>query len=690
MRRIFDVRFEGNKVLSDAELQNVILTFSPSWFEWWALNGVNSGLGSPRQYVDPSVQDGDTLRMLAAYRRIGYLDAHVSYRVAEDSASAANWQHAYERYRILDPTGLKNDLPDVSDTVIFRIDEGEGYTLGRFAVEGLEYLAPTLAQRVNKETVLERGAPYTEQSLLLEARRVETILRENGYAFFSSPTDSSKVVIADRVRKTVSINLVYHTGPRVKNGPAVVTYDSAFKNRGTLRPSTVAHSVKLDSGQWFRFTDLANSERSLGRLGVLEAYRIQLDTDAYAGRLDSIPEGTELPVSVFLRMASLRDITPSAYVGSGWVTGIGLAYNDRSLFGGAENASANIQWQPFPSTQVRYSGGGQFTLPYALWDNPLRLSANISSLDAGALYNELTAEGIVGSDIILTDANSRPQITVSPDVSLEYVNRSTTDTTTLSILAEKSKQVNVPFTTNLVVDWTNNPFNPSNGVVTAASVQGATPTISGIIPSKLPSAAYAKGSLQLKFYADMSRDASSVLALRLSGGQIWLTDPSNPEHDIPIERRIYGGGPNSLRAWGTRGILVSNDTARSPLFGGYKTLEANLEWRYAPFQYTVAVTSVQRFVQDLRLGIFADVGNVWDRTAKPTIPTLAATIGTGVRYNTMIGVIRIDFGFKLYDPDPNGGTSDRPISPSAVGQWIWQRQFSSNVWAFQFALGQAF
>lgn len=693
-RTIEAVRFEGNVALSSAELQSVVQTYHSEWYEH-LFNSVISTVGMPVQYIDPEVQDADTLRLIAYYRRQGYLDAHARYVIHEDSASAAKWQRAYDRYRMTDQARHPGDLPDVSDTVVFQVYEGPRYSIDHFAVEGLEHIDSTLARKVNGETLLTHGSPFTEQSLLAEARRVETILRENGYAFFSSPRDSSKLVLVDRDRKTLNINLVYQTGPRVRNGGLVVTYDTIIRSRGTLRSGVVKRSIELDSGQWYRYTDLANSERNLGMLGVFEAYRVDLDTSAYSGKLNTIPEGTALPVRVQLRMQSTMDLTPSAFAGFGGASrgagGLAATFNNRSLFNGAESFTAQLSWQFIPSSDRRVSGSLQLSVPYVFGHSPLIILGNASNVSITDLYKELVIEAIFSSNILLSNAGALPRVTYSPDISLEYVDRvdNTGVVSTTPMLT--SRQFNVPITPiNLTLDWTNDLLNPTTGSILLGALQFATPDIADLFQSKLPSASYAKVTAQAKTYLDASRNGTSVVALRLSLGSIALTNPSNPDRDIPIERRLFGGGPNSLRGWGSRGIVVSQDTAHSPLLGGYKSIEANIEWRYAPFQYPVAITSLQRLLTDLRLAFFADAGNIWDRPLSPAIKNSALDAGLGIHYNTLIGVIRLDIGMKVYDPDPSS-TGDRPMSPTATGEWIWNRHF--NFWdlsSFQFALGQSF
>jgi hypothetical protein len=77
-----------------------------------------------------------------------------------------------------------------------------------------------------------------------------------------------------------------------------------------------------------------------------------------------------------------------------------------------------------------------------------------------------------------------------------------------------------------------------------------------------------------------------------------------------------------------------------------------------------------------------------------------------LRYNTIIGALRVDFGFKLYDPYPNTyppgtlGTNKSSETVLAIpsnappGLWLWSRkvqlQYLGDVMSIKFAIGQAF
>ena len=68
--------------------------------------------------------------------------------------------------------------------------------------------------------------------------------------------------------------------------------------------------------------------------------------------------------------------------------------------------------------------------------------------------------------------------------------------------------------------------------------------------------------------------------------------------------------------------------------------------------------------------IFYDCGNIWSEPKQMRLNEIAMAFGLGLRYNTIAGPIRIDFGMKLYDPDA-------PVTR----QWITQKKFIAETFS---------
>lgn len=127
---------------------------------------------------------------------------------------------------------------------------------------------------------------------------------------------------------------------------------------------------------------------------------------------------------------------------------------------------------------------------------------------------------------------------------------------------------------------------------------------------------------------------------------------------LPFFKQFFVGGPNSMRAWGLRqlgqGSSITTDTSGSSFkdrFGDMR-LEANFEYRF-----NLLTTS---FVK-IGSAFYADIGNVWNIKKYDNNPNgefainrlyrdLAIGIGTGLRFDFSIFLIRIDAAYKFKDP----------------------------------------
>jgi outer membrane protein assembly factor BamA len=210
-----------------------------------------------------------------------------------------------------------------------------------------------------------------------------------------------------------------------------------------------------------------------------------------------------------------------------------------------------------------------------------------------------------------------------------------------------------------------------------------------------------RGELEISKYHPLSR--RSVLAWRLRGGAILpqrISLLGQSVKFVPPDQRFYAGGPNSVRGYarnelGPR-VYVSDslevsgtDTVyrniRASPTGGNTVLTANLELRVpAPI-----------FPDRVRLGLFVDVGQVWERgDTGTTVSGLRVTPGLGLRFITPLGPVRLDAAYNGYPQEPGAlyfvnnvdksiratGKRERPALPPG----FWRRV------VVQFAVGQAF
>jgi outer membrane translocation and assembly module TamA len=147
-----------------------------------------------------------------------------------------------------------------------------------------------------------------------------------------------------------------------------------------------------------------------------------------------------------------------------------------------------------------------------------------------------------------------------------------------------------------------------------------------------------------------------VLATRVQVRSIVAV--GNSDTDVPFAKKYFLGGATSIRGWGTYEV--------SPLSEGLPIGGNSL----------VAASAELRAVLHGNIGgvAFLDTGNVWPGAWGVNLDDLRYAIGTGLRYKTPIGPVRVDFGYQL-----------NPIPGLLVNGVPQTRQ-----WRMHFSIGEAF
>ncbi len=139
-----------------------------------------------------------------------------------------------------------------------------------------------------------------------------------------------------------------------------------------------------------------------------------------------------------------------------------------------------------------------------------------------------------------------------------------------------------------------------------------------------------------------------VFGTNLQSGWVF---PFLTTRTIPLSELFFAGGPNSLRGYAYQSVGPKN-AAGVPI-GGKFILMGNVEFRV-------------RLYRIVGMAFFADAGNVFESPGLFRFNEILYDAGLGPRISTPLGVVRMDFAFKL-NPDPD------------------EERFQ-----FYFALGQAF
>jgi outer membrane protein insertion porin family len=178
---------------------------------------------------------------------------------------------------------------------------------------------------------------------------------------------------------------------------------------------------------------------------------------------------------------------------------------------------------------------------------------------------------------------------------------------------------------------------------------------------------YTASATSVWYFPFAARDA---FAVRVRAG---YSDKFGQSVQVPIEDRFFAGGSNSVRGFANNSLgptTVDETTGEVFPAGGNAILLTNLEMRFSlPVLSRINISAAA----------FFDGGNVWQdwkdvtwsdfkpfkNSGDVSINDYFYGIGLGIRYNTPVGPIRLDYGVPLKTLE---GDSDKGLFYLALGQ----------------------
>ena len=154
---------------------------------------------------------------------------------------------------------------------------------------------------------------------------------------------------------------------------------------------------------------------------------------------------------------------------------------------------------------------------------------------------------------------------------------------------------------------------------------------------------YIKTEFEFIKHWDLSR--KKVLAAKAFAG---VAIPYGNSNSVPFSRSYFAGGSNDIRAWQSYGLGPGKTGSINDFNEANMKLLFSTEFRFNVFQ-------------QLYSALFVDAGNIWNVSDIVTNPdavfsglksleNIAVGSGFGFRYDFNFFVIRLDLGFKTYNP----------------------------------------
>jgi len=598
------VKFTGNKAVPLEVIKEEMITSPPSPWPWKKLEvtrppeaekeGLRSLLATrwswkkPPVYSPADIED-DLERLRGLYRRYGFYHARITSQA---------------------------EIKDHQVQVLINIDEGPGVQATRVQVDAAAGFPPQVLADLKAKSPLKEGERFTEENYEALKRQYLDYLLDNGYP----RAQVQGRVLLDEEKNSAQVEVAVTPGPLCHFGEVRVKGDPETPQRVILR------KITFKKGQPFSFKELYDSQQRIYSLDLFQSVALTPE---------EVPETErQIPITVEVREKKKRSLK------------VGLGYGDedefrarmglrvRNFLGGGRMVDVDTKF-----SRLEYRAEGTFFNPLVLGTN------NDFVYQTGWVRRYLPS---------FTDKAYFSQARLERDLpwrirgyvghGLEFTRPFNISEETLSVLSDT--QAGKLYRASMALaglrrETVDKPVDPHRGGILSLT-QEVAPTFFG---SQIQ---FVRTVVDVRRYQALG-NTDYILAGRLKFGVI---EPIQGTQEIPIFRRFFAGGYNSVRGY-RLDYLGPRNPSGSPV-GGNALLEGNLEARIPIYK-------------EFRAVAFLDFGNVYLTLRDVDVGQLKYSSGVGLRYHTFIGPIGVDVGFPL-----------NPIDPS------------KDKYRFHFTIGQAF
>lgn len=467
--------------------------------------------------------------------------------------------------------------------VVFQVKENA--IIEDIVIEGSTILAD---QEIKDVMVLSKGQVFSQKILQNDLDRISQLYKERG------------LILA----QVEEIDFNQNTGVLlIKLAEGIIEEVRISGNEKTV-DKVIRREINIESGELFDFSKVKESLQEVYNLGFFEDVSMRLEPGSEEHLIVVVIEVKEKSTGLFGG-------------GGGYSTGEGLfAYasiKESNLFGRGQSIEAKLE----VGTRTTYSfsfyepwlGNTPTFFGLDVYDSFMEVNKKIDGIDSkyemerigGKLTfgREFKEHFKVGLELKTEDASYNLISGQLPDNIQEGLTNS--------------------FRPILIYDTRDDRFNPTEGWYGTASIQNA----GGILGGDYD---YRKYDLDLRTYLstdifeeDRADDTTitstinqGVLAMRMVVGVGDTSLPSFAKYEV--------GGLGTIRGYEYKE------------FSGDTSLIFNIEYRFP-------------LADNLQAVIFADWGNAWDFGESIAIGDLKFGKGVGIRFDTFLGPISIDYGF---------------------------------------------
>jgi len=587
-------------------------------------------------------------------------------------------------------------------SAVYTAQVGQQYTIRNVVYpSGPDSLAAAIG-RMEPRSLLKKGQPYNLDVIKNERIRVDTRLKQRGYYYFnpddlliradsmvgdhqvdmklivkkSTPEQASEVYRIKDVVVFANYNVHTDTSINVSSLPryqgyVIIDPDKMFK------PKVFAQALVFKPGDVYNRRDHDLSLSRLISLGVFKFVKIRFDeTDTAQDKLNAYYYLT--PTEKQSIRFEVSGLTQSDDANGGQVS---VNWRHRNIFRGAEllTATAYVGYLRQNLGHGNYTNTTKFGVDLSLFVprviGPVKFQTNSGFIpktrfSLGYEYYNQSAEYTLNS--IKASFAYVWKESVTKEHTLEVIRINLVNPSYIDPAYQKQLDTNIVLARSLektfIIGPTynynfNSQLRPNRdknnfyfngnidlsmnivGIASGANVQktGEQKTLFNV-----PYSQYIRGEADFRHYLSFSKN--TVLASRLTGGMGYAYGNS---YTMPYIKEFFAGGANDIRAFRSRSLGPGSyyagnpDTAFIADQPGDIKIEMNTELRFKLFSY-------------FNWAFFVDAGNDWtlrydssrvgSQFTKDWPSQIAVGVGTGLRLDISILLLRLDLGIPVREP----------------------------------------
>nr|WP_282958220.1 BamA/TamA family outer membrane protein [Halalkalibaculum roseum] len=562
----------------------------------------------------------DVIRLGNFYRRRGFYNVNVDYRV---ETKGKEWKKK----------------------LVFVINENAAIRIGKinfvFQTDSAkaDQIRQTRAfQRMQRRLPFQSGERFQQIMIPDVVGQVKDVVRNQGFPYAKVSVESE----VDTAGLSADLSIISNTGPKAAISEINVEGMKSISDRYVIRESG------LKIGQTYSHDKIQEAQRELFNHHLFQFVTI------------GIPEQQQdstLNLQMRVREAPLRTIEASLGFGTSDLVRGQLSWIHRNAFGKGHRFTATGR-----ASFIQQLVSLDYLFPY-FYNN--KSSIVISPFGEHQLEEsfELFTLGLTNSYIYSYNQN------LTGTISYEA---------TKNIERSEKRNIDLPDSTNrydLSSLQFNGYFSQGYGREQLGWVVQPYLELSGFL--NIATYKFQKASIDVRRFTRITK--STILATRVQAGGILKASSDS----LPRNIRYFLGGTNSVRGWYRQSLGPKQANFRTQVVEGDTVSTFD---RYVPvggrakFGFNIELRQdLNKLLDGFGISAFLDGGQVWGSVNTLSQRPIQFGAGGGFRYQSPIGPIRIDLGYKLNPSDEDLGIYGDNGSPG-----FWDKA------AIHFSIGQAF